>query len=211
MVNAVTTPSTAGVSAMQANIDAYRAGLSAGHSATDVDRAGVVLQEKKCLGYINLRVKDDDQAAFDAVKSVLGLALPALSQCVSDDKLTGLCYSPSEWLVITPSGEETAMIAALQTALAEHHSLVADVTGGTTMLTVSGAHAQDLLEKGTYVDLHDQAFAANQLYATQIAHAPATIVKNGSNDFSLIVRRSFANHIAEWALDGGREFGVCFS
>ncbi|PIE39754.1 MAG: sarcosine oxidase subunit gamma, partial [Gammaproteobacteria bacterium] len=172
--------------------------------------AGVVLREEKCLGFVNLRLNADDSAGLAAAKKALGTALPALNTVSSNDKVSVLGFSPSEWLIITANGGETALISTLTAALADTHSLVCDVTGGTTKLNVSGKNAQDLLEKGTYVDLHDSVFKPGMLYATQIAHAPAVIIKNGSNDFTLIVRRSFSDHIARWAVDGAAEFGLSF-
>lgn len=192
-----------GISSMQPMIDA------APHSNND--SAGVVLSEEKCLGYINLRLAADNAKAAKAVAKTLGTELPSINQTASSDDITVLCFSPNEWLVITPTGEEALYCQKLNKALASEHSLVSDVSGGTTKLNISGNHAQDLLEKGTYVDLHDSVFKVGQLYNTQIAHAPAVIVKNAANDFSLIVRRSFSNHIANWAIDGAAEYGFSFS
>ncbi len=192
-----------GISAMQPMIDAT-------HS-TSTDKVGVVLCEDKCLGYINLRLGTDTDKAL--VKSAIGVALPEINQ-VSTDTDSGLSvlgFSPTEWIIITPNSKEDSVIGKLKKALDGTHHLVTDITGGTTKLNITGKNAQDVLEKGTYVDLHDSVFKKGQLYATQIAHAPAVIVKNGSNDFSLIVRRSFSNHIANWAIDAAAEFGFTFS
>ncbi len=178
-----------GISAMQPMVDAT--------NATASNDVGVVLQEEKCLGYINVRLAES--ADFGLVKSVLS------------EKVSVLTLSPTEWLLITPAGEEIDLVNQLNDKLSGEHHLVADVTGGTTKLNITGKHAQDILEKGTYVDLCDSVFGKGHLYATQIAHAPAIIIKNGSNDFSLIVRRSFSHHIANWAVDAAAEYGFSFS
>ncbi len=192
-----------GIAAMQPMITANQAMASA-------DGAGVTLCEEQCLGYINLRIKPAPSNK-KLVKEALGVALPKISKVNSNKQLSVLGFGPTEWLIVTPTGKETEVIERLNKALEGKHHLLADVTGGTTKLNISGKNAQDLLEKGTYVDLHDSVCQAGDLYATQIAHAPAVIVKNGSQDFSLIVRRSFANHIIHWALDGAREYGFSLS
>lgn len=192
-----------GISSMQPMIDALNTTPSKG-------TAGVVLIEDKCLGYINLRLAaDNDKGAKSAAKA-LGVNLPNINDVASGDKVSVLGFSPNEWLIITANGEEANYCQKLKKVLAGEHSLVTDVTGGTTKLNITGEHAQDLLEKGTYVDLHDSVFKAGQMYATQVAHAPAVIVKNASNDYSLIVRRSYSNHIADWAIDGAAEYGFTF-
>ncbi|MBS9777346.1 MAG: hypothetical protein KGV50_01155 [Gammaproteobacteria bacterium] len=194
------------VSSMQPAIDVND---SLGNNATH--NVGVALRENKCRGFINLRLKADNENGKKAVKKVLGIALPSINQRASSDVISIIGFSPNEWLIITESGAEMDIQAKLESALADMFSLVCDVTGGMTILNITGVHAQDLLEKGTYVDLHESVFPPDSLYATQIAHAPAVIVKNASNDFSLVVRRSFSNHIAHWAVDGAAEYGYTFS
>ncbi len=191
-----------GISAMQPMINATH--------TTDTDKVGVVLYEEKCLGYVNLRIKPTPTNK-KLVKEVLAVTLPQINRINSDKQLSVLGLGPTEWLIMIPNGKETETADKLSKALASKHHLVADVTGGTTKLNITGEGAQDLLEKGTYVDLHDSVFKKGQLYATQIAHAPAIIVKNGSNDFSLIVRRSFSHHIANWAVDAATEYGFSFT
>lgn len=190
-----------GISAMQPMIDAT-------HS-TSTDKVGVVLYEDKCLGYINLRLSTDTDKAL--VKSAIGVALPEINHIITDNGISVMGFSPTEWIIISPTGMEDEVISKLNKALEGTHHLVADITGGMTNLNVTGKHAQDMLEKGTYVDLHDSVFKKGQLYATQIAHAPAVIVKNGNNEFSLIVRRSFSHHIANWAVDAAAEYGFSFN
>ncbi len=168
--------------------------------------------EDKCLGYINLRLGTDTDKAL--VKSAIGVALPEINHIITDNGISVMGFSPTEWIIITPTGMEDEVIGKLNKTLDGTHHLVADITGGMTNLNVTGKHAKDMLEKGTYVDLHDSVFKKGQLYATQIAHAPAVIVKNGHNEFSLIVRRSFSHHshhIANWAVDAAAEYGFSFN
>ncbi len=193
-----------GISSMQPMINATNS-----TDSLNTDKVGVELYEEKCLGYINLRLGTNIDKAL--VKSAIGIALPEINQVNTDNKLSVLGFSPTEWIIITPTGVEDEVISKLNKALDGAHHLVADITGGTTKLNITGKNAQDMLEKGTYVDLHDSVFKKDQLYATQIAHAPAVIVKNGSNNFSLIVRRSFSHHIANWAIDAAKEFGFSFN
>lgn len=188
-----------GISPMQAVINAT--------PRSDKDNVGVSLIEEKLLGYVNLRLAADDEKAAKATAKVLGKALPAINQTASNDNVTVLGLSPNEWLIITAADEQTNCCQKLEEALAGTHHLVADVTGGTTKLTVSGAKAQAMLEKGTGVDLHDSVFQPGQLYATLIAHAPAIIIKNAEQDFTLIIRRSFSDHLARWAIDAADEYG----
>ncbi len=194
------------ISSMQPAIDA-NAQLSKNVS----DNVGVALAEDKCRGFINLRLKEDDSKGKSIAKKVLGVELPALNQRAGNKDISVLGLGPSEWLIIAASGAEAELTKKLETALNATFNLVCDVTGGTTILNIQGRNAQDLLEKGTYVDLHDSVFKPDALYATQIAHAPAIIVKNASNDFSLVVRRSFSHHIAAWAVDGAAKYGYSFS
>ncbi|MGY0399806.1 MAG: sarcosine oxidase subunit gamma [Ostreibacterium sp.] len=171
----------------------------------------VVLVEEKYLGYVNLRLNAVDLSGIKIANEILAVDLPLVGQMISDNNVTVLGFGPNEWLIVTHSGSQTQLVKNLTENLGDIHSFVVDVTGGMTKLNISGQHAQDMLEKGTYVDLHDSVFKKNALYATQIAHAPAVIIKNASNNYSLIVRRSFSDHIARWAVDAAAEYGYTFT
>ena len=124
-------------------------------SAVPVGQAGVVISERPFLGHLNLRGDPSDRAFMDGVERALGLALPVEPNTVSvGDALQALWLGPDEWLIVTPRDEQVAVADALVEALVGVFASVTDITGGQTVVTLSGERSRDVLAKGCSLDLH---------------------------------------------------------
>ena len=114
------------------------------------DGAAVVITERPFLGHLNLRGDPGDGRFTSAAAGVLGFALPTKpNTTVGEGGLLALWLGPDEWLVVTPPdvtdlGSRSRSRAALQGV----HASVTDVTGGQTVLTLSGPNARYVLAKG---------------------------------------------------------------
>src|SRR5689334_25427484 len=92
------------------------------------DRARLV--ELTPPGQINLRGRPSDPRFVRTVGAVLGCVLPLNANTVtSASNVTVLWLGPDEWLLVTPPGEESALITDLREALGDVHAAVTDVTG----------------------------------------------------------------------------------
>ena len=120
---------------------------------------GVHIGERQLLGMINLRGQRSNPAFGPTVKKVVGAALPGVNK--TSGKSEGvhvLGLGPDEWLIITPTGEETGLQANLRKALADFHA-AATLTGESmTVIRLAGAHARGVLAKGCPVDIHPRVF-----------------------------------------------------
>ena len=90
------------------------------------------------------------------------------------------------------------------------HVAVTDITGGQTVISVTGPAARDVLAKGCPLDLHPTVFKPTHCAQTLLAKANVVIrcIDDDSPSFELIVRRSFAEYAAGWLEDAGVEYGV---
>ncbi|WP_235896231.1 sarcosine oxidase subunit gamma [Ostreibacterium oceani] len=196
------------ISAMRPVLTPYQGKATTGNAAENTaENTAVILTELACLDYLNVRIRATDEQARHQAAKVLGAELPSISQFCSNSGNTLLGIGPSEWLVVLPSGEAAKVQNELVAALGDAHHLVVDVTGGTTQLRVTGEKARAVLEKGAYVDLHPRIFKSGQHYATVLSGAPTVIMCYGDNDYALLVRRSFSDHVARWAIDAASEYG----
>lgn len=179
-------------------------------SAVPVVQAGVVISERPFLGHLNLRGNPADRAFMEGVERALGFALPVEPNTVSiGDGLRALWLGPDEWLIITPQDEQGAVADALAEALAGVLASVTDVTGGQTVVTLSGERSRHVLAKGCSLDLHPRAFGEGQCAQTLVAGANVTLRWAGPGpSYDLIVRRSFADHLALWLHDAALEYGI---
>ena len=181
-----------------------------GFAAKASGRPGVQLSERPFQGHVNLRGNPDDVLFAEAVEEVLGFGLALTPNTVSGDAgLMVLWLGPDEWLIITPPDGESAIVAALEAALGVIFSSVTDVTGGQTIIRLSGPRARDLLAKGCTLDLHPKVFGPGRCAQTLVAKANATIVHvDDAPTFDLVVRRSFAAYVQAWLQDAAQEFGL---
>ena len=170
----------------------------AGH----VDRLAKVtgaieMAEVPFLTQLNLRL---DPAA------AAGLPLPA-RPCASarfgDADL--LWLGPDEWLVVGPPGAGERLTGELRSAVGAEHASIVDVSAQRTTLELGGPGVRDLLAGGCAIDLHPGTFGIGDCVQTEVAHAPVVLLRRDPG-FWVLVRASFAAHLADWLLDASVEY-----
>jgi sarcosine oxidase subunit gamma len=142
------------------------------------------------------------------VAAHLGVELPtAPCTWVQGETAAVIWLGPDEWLVTSPFSTPEALDAGLRTAVAGHGAVV-DVSGQRTTLRLHGVHARDLLATGCALDLHPRAFPAGTAAQTTVGLAGVVLLAldDTAGDFRLIVRSSFARHLAGWLLDAAVEY-----
>lgn len=171
---------------------------------------GVILREHAFLGYLTLRGNSADQAFCDAVQQVLGMALPTepLALHKNVDKGSSIQWiAPDEWLILLPGGSEYETELAFRAVYFGHFALV-NISGGLTLLTLTGPAARDVLHKSTGYDVHPRNFSVGKGVTTTFAKATAVIRRPSEGVWELVVRRSFADYCYRWLVDASREFGL---
>ena len=156
-------------------------------------KAGIVLREKKLLGHLVLR----------------GLELPVALTLVASGETSLQWLAPDEWLLIVPGGEEYAVEQRLRQALGEElHYAVVNVSGGQTLLELSGANVRELLMKSTSYDVHPSNFPVGKAVGSIFAKSQCVIRHTGEDTWELVVRRSFADYFWLWLQDASAEYGL---
>ncbi|MDP7578009.1 MAG: sarcosine oxidase subunit gamma family protein, partial [SAR202 cluster bacterium] len=104
--------------------------------ATVPTREGsVLLTEIPLLGYVNLRGNPNEQRFLKAVEKTLGVNLPLKPNTGSvTNTVSVLWLAPDEWLLITPSDQETQLVQTLGDSLGQIPTSVTDITGSQTLL-----------------------------------------------------------------------------
>ena len=111
------------------------------------------------LAIVNLRGNAEDPAFRAAVSQALNLELPVQPCSSVADALHRLVWvGPDDWFVIGPKGQASAIESRLRTALAGMHHALTDVSGGYTVLHLSGTPVREVLAQGCPLDLHPRAF-----------------------------------------------------
>ncbi|NDL71814.1 sarcosine oxidase subunit gamma [Vreelandella alkaliphila] len=169
----------------------------------------VQLRERAMLGHLILR--GGAIVLDEAVRDVLGISLPGKPQALVQDasgERSIQWLSPDEWLVIVPGGEEFPLETQLRERLGDSHYAISDVSGGQTVLEITGEAARELLMKAVIYDVHPSNFPVGKGVTTVFAKATTILRRPSEERWELVVRRSFADYCYRWLLDAAAEYSV---
>ena len=171
---------------------------------------GLRVRERPHKGHLTLCGNADDRAFTGGVERVLNLALPtAPCTFVADAATAAYWLGPGEWLLLIESHTQTAALeSGLRETVPGHFSAV-DVSGGQTLINLSGPAVAEVMKKSCVYDFSAANFPAGRCVQTVFAKAGALVAKTADGSLDVIIRRSFADYLAEWLLDAGREYGCC--
>lgn len=170
-------------------------------------KGGVVLRELALMGHLVLRGNVANPGFVTAVAGVLGVDLPATLNSSVAGNLVVRWLAPDEWLITLPGDQAWEMEKALRAGLSGHYSVV-NVSGGQTLLTLSGPNAMDVLMKSTHYDLHDRHFPVGKVVSTTFAKSQCILRRVAAQEWELVIRRSFADYLAAWIQDAAGEYGL---
>ena len=189
----------------------FRAG---GLEATPAD-PGITMTERPFRGYVILRGDLADRGLAQALGEIPGLEAPLRPNTVAAADEVLVCWmGPDEWMAVAGENREGELIGSLQKALKGRNAAVTDTSGNYTTINLAGRRARDLLSKGCTLDLHPRIFAPGQCAQTNLAKATVLLIPRsndpGFQSFDVVVRRSFADYLANWLEHSGREYGFEF-
>ena len=186
------------------------AGVIETHNNLTIDgRAGVEVSELDGLAHLNVRGSSDD-AEFVAGLQRLGVTLAMTPNTVYEARDHRVFWlGPDEWLLTCDLAVETNLYAGLSDLMASCFCSVTEVSGGQTIIRLSGRNAVDVLAKGCTIDLHPRVFAPGQCAQTNLAKTVVLLRPCVSNTpaYEIIVRRSFADYLWQWILKSAVEYG----
>ncbi|PXF31950.1 sarcosine oxidase subunit gamma [Pokkaliibacter plantistimulans] len=192
---------------VQAESPLHHVGLD--HLALNVhQRGGVALREKKLLGHLVLRGNSANASLLKGIKKVLGVELPLAPLSCSAKGTTSIQWmGPDEWLILVEGGSEYGIELALREAIDGHISLV-NVSGGQTVLELSGPDARKVLQKSTPYDVHPGSFPVGKCVSTVFAKTQVLLQRTGEDSYEMVVRRSFSDYMWLWLQDASAEYGL---
>ncbi|MHA6627152.1 sarcosine oxidase subunit gamma [Pseudonocardia sichuanensis] len=147
-----------------------------------------------------------DPAESSAVATHLGVALPTTPNTwVRGHTTTVIWLGPDEWLVTSPFTTPEALESGLREAVGGCGAVV-DVSAQRTTLSLHGERVRDVLATGCSLDLHPRVFRPGCAAQTTIGLAGAILLALDGDHYQLLVRTSFARHLATWLLDAAVEY-----
>ncbi len=170
--------------------------------------AGVILREDALKGHLNLRGNPDDEDFRTGVESALKARLPLKPgywSAAADASVYWL--GPNEWLVLVAADSEADVQNNLRQTLHGHFSIV-DVSGGQTLINLSGDAVDIVLKKSSTFDFHPLSFGQGRCVQTTFAKATALVARKKDGSYDLVIRRSFADYLFRWITAAAVEHGL---
>ena len=113
---------------------------------------------------------------------------------------SALWLGPDEWLIVDDGS--AASEADVRAAFAPDWGSVVDVSANRVLFDLAGQTAPELLAHGCPVDLHPRVFGPGQCAQTLLAGAAVILWQtDAAPTYRILVRASFAEHIARWLAD----------
>jgi sarcosine oxidase subunit gamma len=176
----------------------------------DVEFA-LVVKEAPVSTFLSLRGNGADNAFCAAVTEVLGVPVPTEPGTYHSSKETSIYWlGPDEWMLAS-SMDASSLEARLRASLSGHIAIV-DISGGQTLINLRGDQQalEVVLKKSSVYDFGawaDASANAGRCVQSTFGKASAVVANKSDGSYDLIIRRSFADYLAQWLLHAGEEFG----
>jgi len=177
---------------------------------------GVSLTELPVAGMLVLRTRTESAALASALKSTLHLDVPEVLWANEADTTTVNAsampcirwMAPDEWLLSCALQDAFEVETKLRKAIGDVSIAIVNVSGGYTRLKLQGVNAYDVLKKSTGYDVHPSNFMPGKVVNTVFAKAQVTMRCVNTDQYELIVRRSFADYLWHWIQVASVEYGL---
>lgn len=162
---------------------------------------GLVITAEPLVAAADLRL-DPATPVHGAVADLLGAAVPTTPNtwvATADGRIVWL--GPDEWLV----SSDTHAPHVLEGQLRARDAAAVDVSAQRTGMRLAGPLVRELLALGCSLDLHPSVFRPGTCAQTTLGQVGIVLIA-AADSFHVLVRPSFAGHLAAWLLDAAIEF-----
>ena len=171
--------------------------------------ATVMLEELPFRTVVEVRVAPDGDGPV-RLAGALGVPLPEKAGEVTGGGSRHVLWLGPEWWLLTDepepaAGLETRTASELRQAT-ENNASAVDVSAQFTTLRLAGPRARTVLEHGCSLDLHPRAFRPGTCAQTILAKAQVVLHQTAEHEYRILVRASYADHLARWLLDAMTEY-----
>lgn len=174
---------------------------------------GISIIERGLVGKINLRGQSTDKEFMKNVGSVLDLVLPIEPNVkVSNNNISIIWLSPSEWLIETPESETKQVLTLLRSSLNPQKTAITDVSFNKTILRLEGDNVFNLLSKYLVINLEEVLISNYNTAQTIFIKVPILLIRNNTDkeitSIDIHLNRSHAKYVYELLVDGSKILNI---
>lgn len=157
------------------------------------------LTENLDLAFVDLRGDATDPKFLNTVQSTIGMCPSSAPSTYHYEDGRGLFWlGPDQWLYVMPHTQLQPALSRLHAVHIDTAMAITDVTGGYTLLVAQGERVDTLIRSGTGYDVaHLKTGVCTQ---TLLAKAQVLMWKPSSNEYRILVRRSYAQYLYRWLM-----------
>ncbi len=146
-------------------------------------------------------------ALGSALSQTLGAAVPVRTQTlVSVPHGVLMRTGPEEFLLVSDSA--TPLWPTLRQAIAADIGSVTDLSHARCRIRIGGTDSRAMLSKLFALDLREPAFPVGELRLTGHHHVPCLLLRQGVDDFEMLVFSTYAHDQLGTLVDAALEYGV---
>lgn len=158
--------------------------------------------ERPFLTHLTLRLR----GAHAEVAAALGVPLPdAPCTFTSGNGLDVLWMGPDEYLIISEADDQE-LESLVRVTISGAAGAVCDVSAQRTTVNLSGAVVRDVLAHGCSIDLDPRVSPPGTCVQTLLARTGIVLIVRGADEFTVLIRSSFAEYFAAWLVDASIEY-----
>ena len=147
-------------------------------------------------GMITLKGDLGSEPVAKAVKSAVGLAMPASGECKTGAKGAVAWMAKDELMLFCDYKDADNMVEKLEKALKGQHFLAVNVSDARALFKIEGDHILDVLAKGTPTPL--DGFVAGQFRRSRIGQIAAAFWMVSETEAYVVCFRSVGEHMFNW-------------
>lgn len=136
----------------------------------------------------------------------LNQTLPKFGKCTKADDILFLSVTPISWLAISSLNQARMAEQVVYENTQDFGMVITEMSDQYMRFDLSGKHARNLLAKGCELDLSEAAFGPYACSRTLLAHLNVVIWRDDSDDLSLFIDASFAEHLWLWLQGAAKEY-----
>lgn len=178
------------------------------HHLTKINKTSaskVQISEQAFWGHLVIRGSSSNADFVAGIHKATGLTLPLEPLTSSHHEQSSIHWqSPNEWLLLSEQGGELELENKLRDTLTGHFSIV-DVSGGQTVLKLTGPDAEMVLRKSCGYDIKGN-LPIGKTITTRLAKTSVVVHSMAPQTYLLIVRRSFADYVWRWLEEAAQEY-----
>jgi len=174
----------------------------------DFHANGVNMSSTEFVGKLNFRCNPDNTTILNKVKDITGINLPLKAgEVFGNNEYRIQWLGPNEWIIQCADDEKDGLIDNIKSQLSDEHCSITDISDYYLTIRLSGKNSNEILSKGTSLDL--KTYICNKDMCAQTYIAKATVlIDRLSNEpmYDISVRWSYAEYLWEWLVDASYEF-----